>query len=92
MSSGRHVLVGDLVHEGGVGAVLEQPAHQIGQQVGMRADRRIDAAARAFGLAHRLVQRLAHAVQALELEAVAILPAIDRMAATVCALCVANCG
>ena len=39
----------------------------------MRADRRIDAAARALGLAHRLVQRLAHAVQALELETVAVL-------------------
>ena len=38
----------------------------------MRADRRIDAAARALGLAHDLVQRLAHAVQALELEAVAV--------------------
>ncbi len=38
----------------------------------MRADRRIDAAARAFGAAHRLVQRLAHAVQALELEAGAV--------------------
>ena len=38
----------------------------------MRADRRIDAAARALGLAHRLVQLLAHAVQALELEGVAV--------------------
>jgi hypothetical protein len=38
----------------------------------MRADRRIDAAARAFRFAHRFVQRLAHAVQALELEAVPI--------------------
>ena len=69
---GRHVDVGDLVNEGGVGAVLEQPAHQIGKQVGMRADRRVDAAARAFSLAHGLMQRLAHAVKALELEAVAI--------------------
>ena len=58
--------------EGGVGAVFQQAAHQIGEQVGMRADRRIDAAARAFRLAHRLVQLLAHAVQALELEAVAV--------------------
>ncbi len=38
----------------------------------MRADRRVDAAARAFRGAHDLVQALAHAVQALELEARAV--------------------
>ena len=38
----------------------------------MRTDRRVDTAARAFRLAHRLVQRLAHAVQPLELERVAV--------------------
>ena len=38
----------------------------------MRTDRRIDAAARALGLAHSLVQLLAHAVQALELEGVMV--------------------
>ena len=70
---GGHRLVGQLMDEGGIGAVLQKPPHQIGQKVGMRAHRRIDAAARAFGLTHRLVQLLAHAVQALELEAVAIL-------------------
>ena len=39
----------------------------------MRAHRRIDAATGALGLAHRLVQRLAHTVQALELEGIAVL-------------------
>ena len=66
---GRQVLVDDLVDEGRVGAVLEQPAHQVGEQVAVRADRRVDAAARALALADDLVQRLAHAVQPLELEA-----------------------
>ena len=40
----RDVGVGDLVDERGVGAVLQQAAHQIGQQGLVRADRRIDAA------------------------------------------------
>ena len=38
----------------------------------MGADRGVDAAMGAFGLAHRLVQGLAHAVQALELEGVEV--------------------
>ena len=36
--------VGDAVDEGGVGAVLQQAAHQIGEQRLVRADRRVDAA------------------------------------------------
>ena len=40
----RTVRIGDLVHERGVGAVLQQPAHEIGEQRLVRADRRIDAA------------------------------------------------
>ncbi len=67
---GRGALVQQRVHEGGVGPVLQQPAHQIGQQVFMPAHRRI-------GPHHHpvvevvggLVERLAHAVQALELDA-----------------------
>ena len=64
--------IGHLVDERGVGAVLQQPAHQVGQQGLVRAHRRVDAARpaqSAFGLGadHLLVQRLAHAVQALEL-------------------------
>ncbi|OIQ81085.1 hypothetical protein GALL_371530 [mine drainage metagenome] len=59
----------DLVHERGVGAVLEQAANQVGEQRLVGAHRRVDAARPV----HRrrtddfLVQRLAHAVQALEL-------------------------
>ena len=55
--------------EGGVGPVLQQAAHQIGQQVLVGADRRIDAAVQAgIVVQHRVVQLLPHAVQALEFE------------------------
>jgi hypothetical protein len=70
----RDVLVDDLVDEGGVGAVFQQPPHEVGQQVAVRAHRGIDAAARCRLAAHDLVQRLAHAVQALELEAPSLSP------------------
>ena len=66
--------VGDAVDERSVGAVLEQAAHQIGEQRLMRADRRIDAA-RTIELVAAddfLVERLAHAVQALELVLAAV--------------------
>ena len=67
----RDVGVGNPVHEGGVGAVLQQAAHQIGQQGFVGAHRGVDAAraaqATGAGRAHHLfVQRLTHAVQALE--------------------------
>ncbi len=66
----RQALVLDPVDEGAVGAVLQQPAHQVGQQVLVLADRRVDAAAGAdlVVLDDALVELLAHAVQALELE------------------------
>ena len=56
--------INQAMHETGIGAVLQQPPHQIGEQVLMRADRRIDA----HGVGGVVVQRLAHAVQALHLE------------------------
>ena len=49
ISSTGSFVVDDAVDEGGVGAVLQQPAHQIGQQVLVAADRRIDAARRCRG-------------------------------------------
>ena len=65
----RRLVVQQQMHEGGVGAVLQQPPHQIGQQVLVRADRRIDAQRqRPEPLRRRVVQRLAHAVQALVLD------------------------
>jgi hypothetical protein len=57
------------MYERCVGAVLEQPPHEIRQQLLVGADRRIDPNRRqpwCIG-AHRVVKRLAHAVQALEL-------------------------
>ena len=44
----RRLVIGKAIDEGRVGAVLEQAAHQIGEQVLVAADRRIDAA----GLVH----------------------------------------
>ena len=68
----RHVRVGEAVHERGVGAVLEQPAHEIRQQVLVAPHRRVDAAGDAeLGRRHDLfVQAVAHAEEALELECV----------------------
>ncbi|MNU99998.1 hypothetical protein D3C71_901530 [compost metagenome] len=65
-------VVRDAVDEGGVGPVLQQAAHQVGEQGLVAADRRIDAAG-ATQLAvgdladHLFVERFTHAVQALEL-------------------------
>ena len=85
--------VGQLVHERRVGAVLQQPAHQVGQQVAVLADRRVDAAGDRRVLQHLAVDAFAHAVQALHLErARRCARAICRIAAMVPALWVANCG
>ena len=63
-----HALVDDLVHERAVGAVLEQAPHEVGEQIVMRAHRRVDPAPGTVHFAHRCVQGFAHPVQALELE------------------------
>ena len=67
----RHARIGGDRNEGRVGAVFQKPPHQIGQEIAVAADRRINAAGHLgqFG-EQRLVERFAHAVQALELEAV----------------------
>ena len=69
----RHALVGRQRDKGRVGAVLQQPPHQIGEQVAVAADRRIGAVGE-FGtiLAQLRIERFAHAVQPLEFEAAAI--------------------
>ena len=93
----RNLRIADPVDERRVRAVLEQPAHEVGQQVAMTADRRVDAARdvrdRAPPSRGRPVERVAHSVQALELE----VGHAERCAraltqAIVCALCVANIG
>ena len=62
--------VGDTVDKGHVGAVFQQPAHQVGQQVFVRAHRRIDATGNieALRIGNVGIQFLAHAVQPLEFE------------------------
>jgi len=63
---GRDLFIDDLVDKGRIRAVLQQPAHQIGQQIAVRADGGVDAAAGVFAVLDDLVQGRAHAVQSLE--------------------------
>ena len=63
-----HRLVGQLMHEGRVGAVLQQPAHEVGQQVAVFADRRIDAASDRRILQHLAIDPFAHPMETLHLE------------------------
>src|SRR3546814_15886151 len=76
----RQLLVLDAVHEGGVGTVLQQAAHQVGEQLLVAADRRVDAAGQVHPLRpdDLLIERLAHAVQALELEVPMATGALSR--------------
>ena len=62
----RYCFIYNLVHKAGVRTVLKQTAYEVGQQVFVGTDRGVNAAAGAFGLQDDLVQRFAHAVQALE--------------------------
>jgi hypothetical protein len=64
---GADMLVGQLVHEGRVGAVLQQPPHQVGQQVAVFAHGGVDTAGDGRAQ-HLAVDAFAHAVQALHLE------------------------
>ena len=59
--------VDDLVDEGRVCPVLQQPAHQIGQQFAVRANRCVDAASHPLAGHQMAVERLSHAVEALKL-------------------------
>ncbi|CAE6942891.1 hypothetical protein R69927_07784 [Paraburkholderia domus] len=65
----RDAFIGDAVHERGVRSVFQQTAHQVCEQRFMRADRRVHAArtVQLVAAGDFLVQRFAHAVQALEL-------------------------
>ena len=67
-------LVDDAIDEGGIGAVLQQAAHEIGEQILVAADGGIHAARVAAGIGRddMIVKRLAHAMQALKLEIAAI--------------------
>ena len=75
----RRGVIDDAVDEGGVGAVLEQPADEVGQQILVGADGSVDAAAISFrpGTGQLLVKRLAHAVQTLELKLAVLAGELD---------------
>ena len=74
----RHRAVAGDRDEGGVGAVLQKPAHEIGEQIAVAADRRIDAAGDARVAPHRVVERFPHAVEPLELVARAVAGHLDN--------------
>jgi hypothetical protein len=65
-----HGGVDDLVHEGGVGAVLQKPPDEVGEEIAVRAHGGVDAGAGGVRLHEDVVERLAHAVEALEFEVV----------------------
>ncbi|TLD45900.1 MAG: hypothetical protein FAZ92_01836 [Accumulibacter sp.] len=69
----RQIGVGDAIDERRVGAVFEQSANQVREQVLMAADRRVDAAGASPSVVadDLVVEFLAHAVQALILPLVA---------------------
>ena len=74
----RHVGIGRHRHEGRIGAVLEQPPHEIGEKVAMAADGGVGAAGGArHVLDEPLVEGFSHAVQALEFIAVRVAGALD---------------
>ena len=80
----RHAGVAQAVDKRGVGAVFEQAAHQVGQQRFVRADRGVNAARAAqFAVGDAAgdlpVQRLAHAVQALEFVLAAVVIAARHL-------------
>ncbi len=67
---GGQTRIDDAIHERCIRAVLQQPAHEVWQQVFMRPDRRVDAAGVA-ALIRRddlRIQLFAHAMEALILE------------------------
>ena len=64
----RDFFVQHLIDKRTVGAVFQQAAHQIGQQILMHANGRIDAAAVAMPFHDKIMQPLPHAMQALKFE------------------------
>ena len=65
----RDLRISELMHEGAVGTVLEQPPHEIRQELLVSAHRRVDPHGREIRDlgARGVVERLAHALQSLEL-------------------------
>ena len=56
------------MNKGRISPVLQQPPHQVRQQVAVRADRCVNAAGNLRVLEHFTKDAFAHAVQALQLE------------------------
>ena len=63
--------IGELMNEAGVRSIFQQPADEIGQQILVPTDWRIDAAMITLVMNKPLVKTFAHAVESLELEVAA---------------------
>jgi hypothetical protein len=75
----RDARIGRDGDERGVGAVLQEPPHQVGEEIAVAADRRIDPAERLWRVGgERIVERFAHAMQALKLVAVSAAGVLDQ--------------
>ena len=70
----RHILIDDLVDETGIGAVFQQPPHEVSQQIAVRPHGRINPAPRALFGQNDVMQPLAHAMQALKFETARVPP------------------
>ena len=64
----RNLRIKNLVHKGGIGAIFQQSAHQIGQKIRMVPNWRINAAGNPMLLQHLIMQSFPHAMQSLEFE------------------------
>ncbi len=89
----RHRLVGGEGDERGIGAVLQQAPHQIGQEIAMAADRRIGATGQIRMILSSVARTAPHPCRAgAEIRIRLSPPASSRTVATLSALWVANCG
>ncbi len=74
----RHTRIAEARDERGVGAIFKKTAHEIGEQVFMSADRRVDPARKLRDLGPQGSEKVfAHAVEALEFKALDISSQFD---------------
>ena len=83
---GRYIIVHDLVNEVGISTVLQQSPNQIGQQVPVCTNGRIDPTANAGFRHHNIMQCFTHAMQTLKLKSLMAL--VGQMQNCRCRMCV----
>ena len=68
----RDVGIDNLINKAAVGPILKQPSYQLGQQITMRSNRRIDPVARCLACAGQIMHCCPPPMQALKLKTCAI--------------------